>query len=245
MRAPEPELSDMLITRLSFVRHGQGRSNQDRVIRGEATCTGLSELGREQAGMLADRLRVDAIDDPVAAIYSTGLARARETAEIVSAAVGLPVQYLDCLRYPNYGSAEGKGWTEVYAEFARTVGEHPALYPYRPLAEGAEPHAEFLQSMRAAVRTIVDRHRGGHVLVFGSVENILAAAELMQGLPPEARSQSKFAAELTSITTWAVTPASWAPDKQRCVLTRQNDVEHLPRVQRRDRHGGAGTELGS
>jgi probable phosphoglycerate mutase len=219
----------MTTTRLSFVRHAHAASNEARIIRGERTCTGLTPQGREQAVDLMQRLRRDAAVDPVSAVYSTKLPRARETAEIVARGLGLPVLFVPDLRYPSYGSAEGRAWPEVYAEF---TGEHPSLFPHRSIAAGAEPWAVYRESMRAAMNRLVQRHPNAHVWAFGSVENLLAVSELAQCLPVDARSRSKFEFDHTGISTWQLEPAAWSPEGYRWTLLRHNDTGHLPAEQR-------------
>jgi probable phosphoglycerate mutase len=229
-RTPDPPESGAVVaTRFSFVRHGQAMSNQARMICGDRTCTGLTEEGRGQAMRLMRRLRRDNAADPVAAVYSTRLRRARETAEVVADGLDLPVRFLPQLRYPDYGQAEGRPWAEVYAAFP---GPHPALNPDLPIAEGAEPWSLFRQSMHAALNTLMQQHSGEHLMVCVSVENLLAVRELAQGLPVDARARSKFEFDHTGITTWDLEPAAWAPAGHRWVLVRHNDTGHLPAEQR-------------
>ncbi len=73
------------MTRLLLVRHGETDWNADGRLQGQ-TDRPLSGFGREQARRLADELAAEDFE----AIYSSDLARARETAEIVGARVGLP-----------------------------------------------------------------------------------------------------------------------------------------------------------
>ncbi|MGN2636455.1 histidine phosphatase family protein [Nocardia takedensis] len=160
--------------RLSVIRHAQSVSNVNRTIQGQRSCAGLTDRGHDQALHLARRLELDHLDDPITAVYSTTLARAVQTATPVARIMGLPIEYLDSWRYPDYGSVDGRTWREVYAAFD---GAHPALYPHRPLAEGAEPYADFRATVEQALTALSQRHPGEHVLAFGSTENILAVNE--------------------------------------------------------------------
>ena len=72
----------------------------------------LNERGREQARELADALR----DRGVAAVYSSHLARARETAEIVSEALGAPVTVDERLAESNRGRWEGRLMADIERE---------------------------------------------------------------------------------------------------------------------------------
>ncbi len=74
-----------MTTRLSFVRHGNVH-NPKRVFCGRLPGFGLSEVGRRQARAVAEYLR----SEPLAALYTSELRRARETAqEICSLHPGL------------------------------------------------------------------------------------------------------------------------------------------------------------
>ncbi|MFD4356752.1 histidine phosphatase family protein [Nocardia sp. NPDC058518] len=142
------DLGKTVSTRLSFVRHAHSNSNVAQQIRGENTCTGLTELGHQQADCLARRIELDHYDDPITQIYSPLLARAMQTAEPVAQILGLEIRHIPSWRYANYGAAEGRSWREVFDEFC---GAHPALHPDRPIAEGAEPMTAFHASIRTAI----------------------------------------------------------------------------------------------
>jgi probable phosphoglycerate mutase len=219
-------------TRLSFIRHAESQSNIDQMIRGQGTCAGLTELGREQAGCLARRIECDHLDDPVTQVYSTPLPRAIETAQPVAQTLGLELRYLPSWRYANYGAAEGRSWREVYHDFP---GVHPALHPDRPIAAGAETTSAFRNTTREAIRELAQRHPGEHILVFGSTENLMAAEEVLLNLPPDSRCGSKLAIDHTGIMTWDLVPAPWSPARHRAVLVRHNDSSHLPALQRHSR----------
>src|SRR5581483_6290832 len=76
----------VVATTLLLARHGETDWNRERRWQGHAD-TPLNEAGRDQARALAASLR----RDPPVAVYSSDLARARETAEIVAQALRLPV----------------------------------------------------------------------------------------------------------------------------------------------------------
>lgn len=72
-----------------FVRHGQSVANIGELEQGPEEP--LSDLGREQAEFVAKRLSDLSITRIIASPYE----RARETAEIISKKLGLPVEYSD------------------------------------------------------------------------------------------------------------------------------------------------------
>jgi bisphosphoglycerate-dependent phosphoglycerate mutase len=80
-------------TRLVLVRHGESQVTVDRVIGGYRTCSGLSELGREQSGRLRDRLsNTGELEGGV--LIASNFSRALETARIFGPAMGTaePIQ---------------------------------------------------------------------------------------------------------------------------------------------------------
>jgi probable phosphoglycerate mutase len=104
--------------RLYFVRHGQSEANVLRVISNRDLPHPLTELGRQQAVALAERLSV-----PLAAIYTSPIVRAAETAQIVARHKNLPVEKVDALREPDCGIMEGRGDEEAWAEHHRATND--------------------------------------------------------------------------------------------------------------------------
>ena len=90
--------------RLYFVRHGESQANILHVISNRGMVHGLTEKGRQQATALAAELR----DANIKQIYSSPLLRALQTAEILSQALGAPIEITDALREFDCGIAEGR-----------------------------------------------------------------------------------------------------------------------------------------
>ena len=101
--------------RLYFARHGQSEANVLRVISNRGGVHPLTELGRQQAAELAQSVT----SIPITKIYSSPLLRARQTAEIVAAALHVPFEIVDALREPDCGIAEGRSDEAAWAEHRR------------------------------------------------------------------------------------------------------------------------------
>ena len=91
------------MSRLLLVRHGQTAWNAVGKLQGH-TDIELDDTGRGQALALADVVR----PNQISAVWTSDLARARETGEIIAAALGLPPPQIDVeLRERRFGVFEG------------------------------------------------------------------------------------------------------------------------------------------
>jgi 2,3-bisphosphoglycerate-dependent phosphoglycerate mutase len=99
-------------TRIILARHGETDWNRERRWQGHSDRP-LNDTGREQAETLAAQLA----DEPIAAVYSSDLVRAHETARIVAERLGLDVVAVPGLRERRFGSWEGLHDVEVERRF--------------------------------------------------------------------------------------------------------------------------------
>jgi broad specificity phosphatase PhoE len=100
-----------------LARHGETDDNIEPIrIQGRRD-TPLNDNGRAQAAELAERVAGEAI----ASLWSSQLSRARETAEIVGARLGLEPVIDDRLAEGDRGELEGRYWRDV-------AREDPELY---------------------------------------------------------------------------------------------------------------------
>jgi probable phosphoglycerate mutase len=95
-----------------LARHGETDDNAPPARVQGSIDTPLNARGREQARRIAAELG----DDGIAAIYSSGLVRARETAEIVAGELGLPVTVDERLAESHRGEWEGRLIEEIERE---------------------------------------------------------------------------------------------------------------------------------
>ena len=109
------------MTELILVRHGQTDWNVAGRYQGQ-TDIPLNAVGLQQARALADKLP----RRPYAALYSSDLARAAQTAKLLASALDLPVRFDRRLREICQGEWEGKSLQQVSEQFAglKLVGRH-------------------------------------------------------------------------------------------------------------------------
>ncbi len=95
-----------------FVRHGESTANVARVISNKrGDYAPLTNKGRQQAKELLEKLRNQG---GIAVVYTSPLMRAKETADIIAAALRTDVQIADALREPDCGVLEGRGDEEAW-----------------------------------------------------------------------------------------------------------------------------------
>jgi glucosyl-3-phosphoglycerate phosphatase len=135
--------------RLVLLRHGRTEWNRVGRVQGHADVS-LDDVGLAQAKHAAQHLTTY---DPVV-VWSSDLARARETAEQVAAATGLDVEYDKRLREYDVGIRQGltfeefeQRFPELYAGFKRGEG-------FR--VPGAETHADVAERMTAALNAAAE-----------------------------------------------------------------------------------------
>lgn len=135
-----------------LIRHGETQWNREVIWRGRADVP-LGDRGREQARLLAEAWAAR----PIGAIYSSPLARARETAEPLAAAAGLAVQIDERLVDMSFGEWEGQPLADVQARW-------PDLYqtwrsrPGEFRAPGGESLAEVAGRAWPALEEMAARH---------------------------------------------------------------------------------------
>lgn len=104
------------MTRCWLIRHGEPVAEARGRCYG-STNFGLSEDGRSAMALAAEYLK----DEQIAAVYSSPLLRARESAEIVAARGSVPVELVSDLRELDFGEYEGLTYDEIAAR-------HPDVY---------------------------------------------------------------------------------------------------------------------
>jgi broad specificity phosphatase PhoE len=159
------------VTTILLARHGETDWNRDQRWQGHADRE-LTELGRAQALALAERL--DAF--PIAAIYSSDLSRARETARPVAERRGIrTVERVD-LREVDCGSWSGAYHGEI------DPGEVARWKAGKKGWSGGESYEEMAVRMVAAVLDVAALHPGEHVLVVSHGAAIRAVHAYAAGL---------------------------------------------------------------
>ena len=189
----------MEFTRILAIRHGETTWNQDKRLQGHLDIP-LNERGHWQAQRAADALR----DEPIAAVYSSDLSRAHQTASAIAAALGLEVLVRSDLRERHFGALQGRTWAELELE------EPAAALAWRTRVPDFAPGGgETLLQLRERIRSVLDeiaaRHRGEQIVVVAHGGVLDMVYRLATGL------------ELQAPRTWTVENAAinrllWTPE---------------------------------
>lgn len=113
-----------------FVRHGQTEYNVRGILAG-STDVALTETGMREAAMAAEILA----GEPLRAVCSSPLKRARDTARLIAAPHRLPVTVIEDLRERDWGEWEGQVFPADLGHPQPPGGE--ALAAYLARVEGA------------------------------------------------------------------------------------------------------------
>lgn len=206
-------------TRFVIIRHGQSNAQAEGFISGHDTCTGLSDVGRRQAELLAERLgRTHELDG--AAVFATSLLpRAQETGGIIAPAINGGNVAFDphcewCEMHP--GSVEGMTWAEAVENASFTRFPDPSVRR----AEGMETWTEVFDRVGARMQATATEFAGQSIVVAGHGGTVGSSFTALGGIDARAALDRVVTTVNTSITEWRHDGANWK-------LERFNDAAHL------------------
>ena len=178
---------------------------------------GLSDAGKLQAQALADRLsRTHEIKAD--ALYASTLPRARQTAALLSPALGVPATLQKSLEEWD----SGDGHMDEADFMATWQGLSDRDRPFHRFVEGCETAAEFNMRVQSALHAIVKKHLGQTVVLVVHGGVVQVAFQYFFGYGDAAFRRAYATAGYTSITLWRqpVNTSKW-------VLESANDTHHL------------------
>jgi probable phosphoglycerate mutase len=206
--APAP----VVTTVTHLLRHGQTEHTPERRFSGRNDLP-LSRTGRAEAEAAAAR----AAELGIEVIVASPLRRSRETAEIVAAALGLPIEFDDDLVELDFGAIEGMTSEEAAKKHplaARRFGTDVTT-----AAPGGESVMDVSTRVARARRRILARHAGRSVLVVTHMMPIKLM--LTAGLDVDEDVVHRVFLEAASLCT-----VTWSSDGRSSVRL-VNDTSHL------------------
>ncbi len=212
--------------RLFAIRHAETVWSRERRFAGSRDIP-LTAEGRRQCAALAQALAGSSI----AAVYASPLARARESAEPLAAAQGIPLHLEPDFREMGFGDWEGLTRDEVAQRFPEEYAVWRAT-PERFLRPGGEPLTAVAERVSRALTALRSTHDKETVVLVSHavVTRLLVLAAL--GLGPE--------------RLWSVeaSPAGISEIEYRddwVTVHRVNTLAHLEREAQTDSRGAPGS----
>jgi probable phosphoglycerate mutase len=200
-------------TRIVAVRHGETAWNVDARIQGQLDIQ-LNATGRWQARCVGNALA----GEQIAAIYSSDLGRAHETARAIAEPAGLGVIAHQGLRERRFGLFEGKTFDEIHQHFPQHAQDWRKRLPDWQPPEGGESLLQLRERVARTVQDLASRHGGEQIVV-------VAHGGVLDTLYRMATGQ-----EVNSPRTWqlpngAINRLLWTP--QGFTMVGWSDTQHL------------------
>lgn len=195
---------------VALIRHGRTDWNTAGRLQGR-TDVPLNNAGRADALRVAGALSTEAWH----ALYSSPLARAATTAQIIGDQLGLRVHVRDCLIERSYGVLEGRSRHELRRRRARQ------REPAQPIA-GMEADPTLRNRAVHCLSTLIQVHINQRLLIVSHGGFLNAFLHHI--------SQGRIGTGITQLANGSVTRLTWRPDVGWSVVS-LNEAGHLVRPQ--------------
>lgn len=150
--------------KLILVRHGETIENKNRIVYGHLPGT-LTDLGKEQAVKLAERLKHEKVD----VIFVSDLERAVDTAEFIAQFhPTVPRFYLEELRERSFDSIEG-GYQKNFPN--HSAYKHPAAETDQSLIQRTGKFLEKISKDYREKTVLVVAHGGTNIALMANLLN--------------------------------------------------------------------------
>jgi len=208
-----------------LIRHGESVSNAAGRVQGQEDVE-LSATGIAQAQAVAtwSRALIERPDAPqIEELWSSPLRRARETAEAIAAATGLPLRIDDQLRELHAGVFQGHLWADLESRFPDAVarwrsGDAEYAIP------GGESRAQLAARGRTALERLASRPaRGMLVVAHGGILTAALGSLVGKSHPLLAAAAERPFTKLPALANCSVTLVRWPGPE----LVSFNDTAHL------------------
>jgi broad specificity phosphatase PhoE len=182
-------------TRLTLLRHGQSKANAEGILQGQSDWA-LSADGRRQTTELAEYWAATGVT--FAAIISSPLLRALDTAQIITEHLNCTLEVDPQLMERKWGQFEGETLADVHAYF----GSHQPLSLFDPAPPDGESFWQVYARAGSVLQKLLGREPGAYLVV--SHGGLLAAMHMIAlQIAPAVRPLSgpKFALENCGFST--------------------------------------------
>jgi broad specificity phosphatase PhoE len=202
------------IYHITFLRHAESVGNADGYHQGQTEFP-LTECGRAQARALAEYWNSKNMLFDFC--ISSPQSRARETAEIVAAALGLKIEF-----NPVWMERDNGHYGGLLQDEARQLYPYPDFQPlYEPIGQTGESEWELFLRGGQAIQSVLHRLPARYLIVsHGAILNMTMRA--LMGIPPQANFQgARFKFRNSSFAT-----LTYQPDVHEWLLHGVNQRPH-------------------
>lgn len=203
----------MEATRIIAVRHGETSWNVDARIQGQLDIQ-LNDTGRWQARRVGEALS----SEQLAAIYSSDLGRAHDTARAIGEAAGIPVVAHPGLRERRFGLFEGKTFDEIHQAWPEHAHNWKKRIPEWAPPDGGESLLQLRERVGRTVSDIAARHCGELIAV-------VAHGGVLDALYRIATGQDVNSPRTWQLPNGAINRLLWTPEG--FTLVGWSDTQHL------------------
>jgi 2,3-bisphosphoglycerate-dependent phosphoglycerate mutase len=203
--------------RLILIRHGASFHSLRGIIANGPSCPGLTDVGLQQAELLARRLRITPELLGCHTLLSSPVLRAYQTADVIARSLNISAVIQDRdLTEIDPGQAEGLSWEAYRSQF----GEFDLpLDPSRPFAPGGENWLQFIGRAQTTLNKLAETYAGQTVLVVTHAGFIVASLLILLDIP-RGGNRAHLEPLHASLTEWQIASGRWT-------LARYNDTAHL------------------
>jgi probable phosphoglycerate mutase len=201
------------VTRIIAVRHGETAWNVDSRIQGQLDI-GLNDNGRWQARRVGEALAAEAI----AAVYSSDLGRARQTAQPIAEFAGISVVPDEGLRERCFGRFEGMTFDEISQQWPEEAQNWRRRVPEWQPPCGGESLLQLRERVTRTVVELASRHPGEQIVM-------VAHGGVLDALYRVATRQDVDAPRTWELPNGAINRLLWTP--QGLMLVGWSDTQHL------------------
>lgn len=202
----------MNATRIIAIRHGETAWNVATRIQGHLDIE-LNETGRWQARRVAKALS----DEPIHAVYSSDLLRARDTAHAIASTCGQALQTHTGLRERDFGVLQGQTHAEIEAHWPEQALRWRKRDPHW-VPEGGESLVRLRTRITQTASELAARHVGEQIV-------LVAHGGVMDVLYRAATGQDLQAPRSWQLGNAAINRLLWTPDG--LTLVGWSDTRHL------------------
>ncbi|CAL4989747.1 unnamed protein product [Urochloa decumbens] len=200
------------VTKFILLRHGETDCNLEGIIQGRMMDPELNKTGRRQADMVAPLLSKEA---KPAAIYSSDMKRAVQTAQTIAAASGSHLVIDRELTEMHMGVFQGRNiddviTSEAYKAFARGGRD-------QEIPGGGESLNQLSERCVSRLNAIAKKHNGEWVVV---VSHEMVIKEICRHADPTSSDGRKFPNTSISVVHISGSDGRW-------ILEKLGDVGHL------------------